>query len=192
MVYLTLSGLRDALEYVHNHPRDIKFHTTGDRNGLMVNPEGFTDEQAYHLRIIQVLTPKLVTRLAEDYTALTLDGQELLDVLYDEPYLQAVVEKIKSLGFTSISDRQVFRFLKDEMAGMTTYRGVQLPQMFDNFFDAALKARDSRQTTDTPAFTPVPEQEEPAAIGHTDGEYMAPVTAGDIIEEVKGKSRKKA
>lgn len=187
MVYLTLDGLRDALEFIHNNPRNIKFHTTGDRAGLMINPDGFTDEQAYHLRIAQVLTPKLVIRLAEDYTALTLDGQELLDVLNDEPYLQAIAEKIKSLGFTAVSDRQVFRYMKDEMSRMTADQGVLLPQVFDIFFDAAVAARDRRPTlASTPANIQVAEE----AIGQDaieNDEFVS--TASDIISDVKKKKR---
>lgn len=122
MANLTIIGLKNALNFIQENSREIKFHgkykTDGapdPKFGLIITPEGFSDDEAYHLRVVQTLTPKLFTRLAEDYTVLSLDGQELLHVLNDELYLSSLKSQIKSRGYTNASDVQVFKLLREKI-----------------------------------------------------------------------------
>lgn len=122
MANLTISGLKNALNFVQENSREIKFHGKNKSDGqpdskfgLIVTPEYFSDEDAYHLRVIQNLTPKLFTRLAEDYTVLSLDGQELLHVLNDDLYLSNLASRVKARGYTEASDVQVFKLLREKI-----------------------------------------------------------------------------
>jgi hypothetical protein len=116
MIMLTIDGLKYALNYIQNN-KSIKYHEFGPKKGLISIPEGTLDDEAYHLRVIQLLEPKLLSRLADEYTVLSLDGQELLDVLSDDVYLLSLTAQLKRRGYSSPSDRQVFRLLREKMAG---------------------------------------------------------------------------
>jgi hypothetical protein len=116
MIMLTIDGLKRALNYIQNN-KSIKYHEFGPKKGLIAIPEGTPDDEAYHLRVIQLLEPKLLGKLADEYTVLTLDGQELLDVLSDDVYLLSLTAKLKGRGYSSPSDRQVFRLLREKMTG---------------------------------------------------------------------------
>lgn len=122
MVNLTVESLKNALSFIQENSREIKFHgeylSPGVKNplfGLIITPEHFSEDQAYHLRVVQNLTPKLLNRMAEDYTVLSLDGQELLHVLNDELYLSGLKSQIKSRGYTDASDVQVFKLLREKI-----------------------------------------------------------------------------
>lgn len=143
MVMLTINGLKAALEFIQANSRTIFFITEGHKKGFIASPEGTNEEGAYHLRVVQMLKPTLITRLAPDYTVLSLDGQELLDILSDKAYLDSLVERLKACGYTAPSDRQVFRLLQERMNIMPVTDVTQtmsLPDVFNSFFDAALSA----------------------------------------------------
>jgi hypothetical protein len=123
MVHLTIDGLKGALNYIQENSKTIKFHgknkADGKPNpnqGLISAPENMTEEEQYHLRVVQALTPKLFTRLNEEYTVLSLDGQELLHVLNDDAYLANLTAQIKNQGYSAPADVQVFKLLREKMS----------------------------------------------------------------------------
>jgi hypothetical protein len=122
MVNLTIDGLRNALNFIQENSNEVKFYgkynSEGQleyKAGLIITPNGFSENEAYHLRVVQNLTPKLFTRLTEDYTVLSLDGQELLHVLNDELYLSDLSLKIKNRGYSNVSDVQIFKLLREKI-----------------------------------------------------------------------------
>lgn len=198
MVFLTLSGLKEALEFVHNNSQAFKFHQTGSLKGLIVTPEGFTEEMAYHLRLVQGLKPQLLTRLAEEYVALSLAGQELLDVLDDEEYLNSLTSKLRSYGYSAPSDRQVFRLLQSEMESITEKKNFEFGAVFDDFFNSAIRAR-TPKAIDVPVVESEPEpgaieEKEPVQEPVTEPEVPAEEIsmAGDLIKEIKTSKKAKA
>lgn len=200
MVFLTLSGLKEALEHVHNNSQAFKFHQTGSLKGLIITPEGFTEEMAYHLRLVQGLKPQLITRLAEEYVTLSLAGQELLDVLDDEEYLNSLTSKLRSYGYSAPSDRQVFRLLQSEMESITDKKNFEFGAVFDDFFNSAIRAR-TPKAIDVPVVEsepePVPDvieektpEQEPVAEPEVPAEEIS--MAGDLIKEIKTSKKAKA
>lgn len=139
MNLLTIAGIRESLEYVRDHA-DVKYHNHGPRKGMIVTPEDFTPEQGYSLFLVQKFTPKLTVQLLENVTGLTLDGQELLDILSDEVYLAKVSDDLKTIGYTSPSDRQIFREVRRRLEITDFTRAnptVGAKELFREFFQAA-------------------------------------------------------
>ncbi|MEX2990348.1 hypothetical protein [Serratia fonticola] len=123
MLHLTIEGLKSALTYIQDNSKTIAFHgkTKADgkpnpNHGLIIAPEHMSEDEQYHLRVIQALTPKLITRLNEDYTVLSLDGQELLHVLSDDAYLANLSAQITNQGYSTAADVQVFKLLREKMS----------------------------------------------------------------------------
>lgn len=155
---------------------------------------------AYHLRLVQGLKPQLITRLAEEYVTLSLAGQELLDVLDDEEYLNSLTSKLRSYGYSAPSDRQVFRLLQSEMESITEKKNFEFGAVFDDFFNSAIRARIPK-AIDVPVVEsepePVPDAiEEKAPMPDPVTEPEVPAEnismAGDLIKEIKTSKKAKA
>lgn len=196
MTMLTINGLTAALEYIQNNSRMLAYHKDGYKKDLIETPDAFNEDQAYHLRVIQALEPKLVTRLAPDYTVLSLDGQELLDILQDDLYIDSLVARLKAYGYTAPSDRQVFRLLQDRMDALpiTDSQAISLPEVFTSFFEAATSANSKvKAEAQAPVVEQVVEQVqeaipelEPVVIN----EQPIP-KAAELIERTKGGKKNK-
>lgn len=116
MAALTIEGLKRALNYVQDNS-SITYYEVGPRKGLMVTDQ-MSEDEAYHLRIIQSLEPRLIARLAEQYTLLSLDGQELLHMLSDDRYLDSLrLQLQKNNGYTQPADVQIFKLLRKQLDG---------------------------------------------------------------------------
>lgn len=116
MAELTIEGLKNALTYVQDNST-ITWYEVGPRKGLMVT-DGMSEEDAYHLRVVQSLEPRLIVRLAEQYTQLSLDGQELLHMLSDDRYLDSLrLQLQKNNGYTHPADVQIFKLLRKQLDG---------------------------------------------------------------------------
>lgn len=166
MVNLTITGLKNALNYIQEYSKEIKFHgkykTDGQLDpkiGLIVTPEHFSEDDAYHLRVVQNLMPKLFTRLAEDYTVLSLDGQELLHVLNDEMYLSNLAAQIKTRGYSDAADVQIFKLLRERMGNddNESLVSVMTTLLKDTINTRGKLVIDSKQPT--PELLPEPEPE---------------------------------
>lgn len=118
MLMLTIEGLKTALLYVAENGRQITYFERGPKSGLFTLPESMSEDMQYHLRVVQLFEPKLTTRLSENYTVLSLDGQELYDILNDTQYLDSLHQQLRTQGYTSPSDRQIFRLLRERMSGV--------------------------------------------------------------------------
>ena len=114
MVALTIDGLKKALTYIQDNSKTIAYYERSSKRGLIVT-DGLSEDEAYHIRVVELLTPKLITQLAESFTALSLAGQELLDILSDDAYLASLSNYLKRQGYSNPSDRQVFRLLTERM-----------------------------------------------------------------------------
>lgn len=116
MTALTIEGLKRALNYVQDNS-SITYYEVGPKKGLMVT-DGMNEDEAYHLRIIQSLEPRLIARLAEQYTLLSLDGQELLHMLSDEHYLDSLrLQLQRDNGYSNPADVQIFKMLRKQLDG---------------------------------------------------------------------------
>lgn len=116
MAALTIEGLKRALNYVQDNS-SITYYEVGPRKGLMVTDQ-MSEDEAYHLRIIQSLEPRLIARLAEQYTLLSLDGQELLHMLSDDRYLDSLrLQLQQNNGYTQPADVQIFKLLRKQLDG---------------------------------------------------------------------------
>lgn len=116
MTALTIDGLKRALNYVQDN-NSITYYEVGPRKGLMVT-DGMSEDEAYHLRIIQSLEPRLIARLAEQYTLLSLDGQELLHMLSDDRYLDSLrLQLQRDNGYSQPADVQIFKLLRKQLEG---------------------------------------------------------------------------
>ncbi|HDL6962242.1 TPA: hypothetical protein PXM28_001484 [Yersinia enterocolitica] len=119
MAALTIDGLKQALTYIQDNGKSISYYEVGPKKGLMVT-DHITENDAYHLRIVQSLEPRLVIRLAEQYTLLSLDGQELLHMLSDEKYLNSLrLQLQRDNGYSQPADVQVFKLLRKQLDGAT-------------------------------------------------------------------------
>lgn len=116
MVMLTIEGLKKALAYIQDNSTTIRYYERSNKRGLIVT-DGMSEDEAYHIRVVELLQPKLITQLAESFTTLSLAGQELLDILSDDAYLATLSSYLKRQGYTSPSDRQIFRLLCKRMDG---------------------------------------------------------------------------
>lgn len=116
MAALTIEGLKRALNYVQDNS-SITYYEVGPKKGLMVT-DGMSEDEAYHLRIIQSLEPRLIARLAEQYTLLSLDGQELLHMLSDDRYLDSLrLQLQRDNGYSNPADVQIFKLLRKQLEG---------------------------------------------------------------------------
>lgn len=116
MAALTIEGLKRALNYVQDNS-SITYYEVGPRKGLMVTDQ-MNEDEAYHLRIIQSLEPRLIARLAEQYTLLSLDGQELLHMLNDDRYLESLrLQLQRDNGYSNPADVQIFKLLRKQLEG---------------------------------------------------------------------------
>jgi hypothetical protein len=116
MTALTIEGLKRALNYVQDN-NSITYYEVGPRKGLMVTDQ-MSEEDAYHMRIIQSLEPRLIARLAEQYTLLSLDGQELLHMLNDDRYLDSLrLQLQRDNGYSNPADVQIFKMLRKQLDG---------------------------------------------------------------------------
>lgn len=119
MAALTIDGLKLALNYVHDNGKSISYYELGPKKGLIVT-DHLTEDEAYHLRLVQSLEPSLVRRLAEQYTLLSLDGQELLHMLSDEQYINSLRQQLqRDNGYSQPADVQVFKLLRKQLDGAT-------------------------------------------------------------------------
>jgi hypothetical protein len=119
MAALTIEGLKLALTYVQDNGKSISYYEVGPKNGLIVT-DHLSEEEAYHLRLVQSLEPRLVLRLAEQYTLLSLDGQELLHMLSDEQYINSLRQQLqRDNGYSQPADVQVFKLLRKQLDGAT-------------------------------------------------------------------------
>ncbi|HDC4619837.1 hypothetical protein [Enterobacter asburiae] len=137
MAMLTLSGLKAALLYIIENP-DIGY----DAKGAM-NMSGFSKDQMYHMMLLQRFEPKLLARYATNYTGLTLEGQELYDILCDDEYLKKLEDDLRSRGYTQPSDRQIFSELRYHMHNRDTGKqsggnDLSVKEFLTGLFDAAL------------------------------------------------------
>lgn len=116
MAALTIDGLKRALNHVQDNS-SISYYEVGPRKGLMVTDQ-LTEDEAYHMRIVQSLEPRLVARLAEQYTLLSLDGQELLHMLSDDRYLDSLrLQLQRDNGYSQVADVQIFKLLRKQLEG---------------------------------------------------------------------------
>lgn len=116
MAALTIDGLKRALNYVQDNS-GITYYEVGPRKGLMVTDQ-LTEDEAYHMRIVQSLEPRLIARLAEQYTLLSLDGQELLHMLSDDRYLDSLrLQLQRDNGYSQPADVQIFKLLRKQLEG---------------------------------------------------------------------------
>lgn len=116
MVMLTVESLKNALLYVRDNSTTISYYARGTKKDL-INTDGLEEDQAYHIRVVELLNPPLITKLSESYITLSLAGQELLDILSDSAYLESLTEYLKKQGYSNPSDRQVFRLVCERMSG---------------------------------------------------------------------------
>lgn len=117
MAALTIDGLKQALNYVQDSGKSISYYEVGPKKGLIVT-DHLSEKEAYHLRIVQSLEPSLVRRLAEQYTLLSLDGQELLHMLSDEQYINSLRQQLqRDNGYSQPADVQVFKLLRRQLEG---------------------------------------------------------------------------
>ncbi|MGL5386656.1 MAG: hypothetical protein ACRDCA_12510 [Serratia sp. (in: enterobacteria)] len=116
MAALTIDGLKRALTYIQDNS-NIAYYEVGPRKGIMVTDQ-FNENEAYHLRLVQSLEPRLTVRLAEQYTLLSLDGQELLHMLNDDRYLETLrLQLQRENGYSEPADVQVFKLLRKQLEG---------------------------------------------------------------------------
>ncbi|CNI68344.1 Uncharacterised protein [Yersinia frederiksenii] len=157
MLMLTISGLKQALNFIQSNSKNIKYNERGSRQGMIMVPEGLSEDEQYHLRLVQKMEPKLINPLSEGLTVLSLAGQELLDILSDDAYIVLLTDKLKSLGYTAPSDRQIFRLLQERMNVLPiadANPAMSLHEVFGAFFDAAMNA----QTKSKPVLEQAKEQ----------------------------------
>lgn len=149
MNILELSSLKKALEYVRDTEK-VETHSSGPKKGLITSPKEFTPTDSYALFIAQRFEPKLITQPFANTHVLTLEGQEMLDILSDDAYLEGIRQDIASLGYTSPSDRQVFRELRRRM-DIVDFPAKQpngsIKEFFTQFFEAAQETRLSAPAT---------------------------------------------
>lgn len=114
MALMTLSSLKAILEYVQNHPRDIEFYSNkSPLEGFVKPPSGFTEDQKYHLILAKDLG--FVKRLTPEYTGLSLSGQEMLDILNDEVFIDHIKVALKAHGHAEPTDRQILREIRERL-----------------------------------------------------------------------------
>lgn len=130
MVMLTIDSLKNALNYINENGKKLKYydgHYNVSKAGLIVTDE-MTEEEAYHIRVVEFSNPKLVTKLAGSFTVLSIVGQELLDILSDDNYLNSLSAYLKKQGYSNPSDRQIFRLVCERMSGENTKSWVEMMQ----------------------------------------------------------------
>lgn len=177
MVMLTIEGLKTALTYVHDNSKTIKYYEAGSKKGLIVT-EGMSEDEAYHLRVVELLQPKLTTKLSESFTALSLAGQELLDILRDEAYIASLSSYLNKQGYTHPSDRQVFRLLCERMSGESS---KSWQDMFSELVSDIGQAATKEEVTDI-------QPEEPLTLELSEENTQsdeAHSVSGGIIEDTK-------
>jgi len=115
MSFLTLSGLKNALQYIQDNKNIIRVHKFEPKKGFIIIPKELSEDEAYNLYLIQKFEPKLIERFGEELTILSINGQELFDILSDEKYIDGLRNHIRKLGYTEPSDRQIYKLLKQQM-----------------------------------------------------------------------------
>lgn len=143
MLTLTIPGVKNALLYVQENSTNLPFHEGGDKEGMLMLPASLTNEEAYHLRAIEHLEPKLINRLSKNYTVLTLEGQRLLSALSDEAHLEFLRSELYNFGYTNPADCMIFDLLQKRLAAVVPNIKPAIPyaDVFGAFFDAALAAQ---------------------------------------------------
>lgn len=139
MNILELSSLKRALEFVRDAEK-VDTYPSGPKKGLIDAPKDFSKTDSYALFIAQRFEPKLITQPFAGTFVLTLEGQELLDIIADDVYVNSIREDLASLGYTSPSDRQVFRELRRRMDVVDfspKAKSLDVREVFTQFFEAA-------------------------------------------------------
>lgn len=130
MVMFSIESLKQALIFIQEHSESLQYYgkASGSKEGLIIS-DGMSDDEKYHLRIVQALKPALITKLADKYTALSLDGQELLHILNDEMYIHSLEVLLRREGYTSPSDVQIFKLLRKRLDGDTVVSWAEVMKM---------------------------------------------------------------
>ncbi len=115
MSFLTLNGLKKALQYVQENSKKIKYHPFEPLKGMIVIPKNVPDDDQYHLFLIQKFEPRLIDKFSNELTLLSINGQEFLDILSDDKYIETLRNQIRKLGYSEPSDRQIYKLLKQQM-----------------------------------------------------------------------------
>jgi hypothetical protein len=120
MSFLTLSGLKKALQYIQDNSRTIKYHPFEPLKGMIVIPKNIPDDEQYHLFLIQKFEPRLIDKFSNELTLLSINGQEFLDILSDDKYIEILKHQIRKLGYSEPSDRQIYKLLRQQMGDYST------------------------------------------------------------------------
>jgi hypothetical protein len=167
MSFLTLNGLKKALRYIQDNSKTIKYHPFEPLKGMIVIPKNMPDDEQYHLFLVQKFEPRLIDKFSNELTLLSINGQEFLDVLSDDKYIEILKNQIKKLGYSEPSDRQIYKLLKQQMGDYSSpvinhlSEFITLIDRTNNEIDVTPKwSVEQQPETESPLILP----DEPAAI----------------------------